>query len=62
MILKGFWAVLVPPLQYLPGRRRKKEATQVRLLIVMFLVVVTWATVSKNWIMMTGRGHAMVGR
>ena len=37
LILKGCWAVLVLPLQYSPGRRRKKKATQVRSLIVIFL-------------------------
>ena len=58
--LKGYWAVFVPPLQYLPGRRSKKKATQVRLLIEIFIEVVPWAAVSKDWITLTGGGHTLV--
>ena len=49
------------PLQYSPGRRRKNKATQVRLLTVMLLGVVPWATVSKDWITLTRRGLNLVG-
>ena len=52
---------MVPPLQYSPGRRRKKKATQVRSLIAIFLEVVPWAVVSKAWMNMIGRGHNIVG-
>ena len=58
--LKGYWVVSVPPLQYLPGRRSKKKATQVRLLIEIFIEVVPWAEVSKDWMTLTGRGHTLV--
>ena len=58
--LKGCWEVVVPPLQYLPGRRRKKKATQVRLMIVMFLEVVPWAEVSKAWMDLIGRVRTLV--
>ena len=61
LILKGCWAVLVLPLQYSPGRRRKKKATQVRSLIVIFLEVVPWTAVSKAWMILTGRYHTLVG-
>ena len=60
LILKGCWAVLVPPLQYPPGRRRRKKANQVRSLIVIFLEVVPWAVVSKYWMTLTGRGRTLV--
>ena len=58
--LKGCWAVLVPSLQYLPGRRSKKKATQVRSLIVIFLEVVPCAEVSKAWMTLIGRGCTLV--
>ena len=58
--LKGYWAVLLSPLQYLPGRRSKKKATQVRLLIEIFIEVVPLAEVSKDWMTLTGRGHTLV--
>ena len=58
--LKGYWAVLLSPLQYLPVRRSKKKATQVRLLIEIFIEVVPWAAVSKAWMTLTGRGHTLV--
>ena len=57
LILKGCWAVLVPPLQYLPGRRRKKKANQVRSLILIFLEVVPWVVVSKDWMTLTRGGR-----
>ena len=59
--LKGCWAVSVLPLQYLPGQRIKKKANQVRLLMVIFLGVVSWAVVSKDWITLTGRVGTLVG-
>ena len=58
--LKGCWEVLVPPLQHLNGRRRKKKATQVRLLIAIFLEVVPWAAVYKACMTLTGRGRTLV--
>ena len=58
--LKGYWAVLVLSLQYLPGRRSKKKATQVRSLIGIFIEVVPWAAVSKDWMILIGRGHTLV--
>ena len=61
LILKGCWVVLVLPLQYSPGRRRKKKATQVRSLISIFLEVVPWTAVSKAWMNLTGRGRNLVG-
>ena len=61
LILKGCWVVLVLPLQYSPGRRRKKKATQVRSLISIFLEVVPLVAVSKAWMNLTGRGHNLVG-
>ena len=59
--MKGCWAVLVLPFQYLPGLVRKNKATEVRLLIAMFLAVVPWVMVSKAWIILTGKGHTLVG-
>ena len=44
-----------------PGRRRKKKATQVRLLMEIFLCVVPWEAVSTAWIMLTRRGRTIVG-
>ena len=58
--LKGFWAVAVPPLQYLPERRRKKKVTQVRSLIEIFLEVFPWAAVSKAWMALRGRVRTLV--
>ena len=40
-------AVFVPTLQYSWVSRRKKKATQMRLLMAMFLGMVPWAEVSK---------------
>ena len=60
LVLKGYWAVLVLPLQYLPGRRSKKNSTQVRLLVEIFIEVVPWAAVSKAWMTLTGRGRNLV--
>ena len=61
LILKGCWAVSVPPLQYSPGRRSKKKETQVRSLMMMFLVVVHWAAVLKSCITLTRRGRTLFG-
>ena len=58
--LKGCWEVSVPPLHYLPGRRRKKKATQVRSLIAIFLKVVPWTAVSKAWVDLRGRVRTLV--
>ena len=52
--------MLVPPLQYLPGRRIKKKATKVRSLIEIFIEVVPWAVVSKDRMTLTGRGKTIV--
>ena len=49
----------VPPLQYSPGWRSKKKATGMKLLIAIFLEVVTWAAVSKAWITLTRRGRTL---
>ena len=59
--LKGCWVVSVLPLQYSPDRMRKKKATQVILLMVMFLAVVPLETVYKACIKPAGRGHTLVG-
>ena len=58
--LKGCWEVTVPPLQYLSGCRRKKNATQVRSMIAIFLAVIPWEAVSKSWMTLTGRGPIFV--
>ena len=60
--LKGCWALLVLPLKYLPRRRRKKKATQVRSLMAIFLGVVPWEAVSKAWITLIGSGRTLVDR
>ena len=52
--------VLVPPLQYSPGWRRKKKAIQVRSLIAIFLEVVPRAVVPKAWMTLTARGLTLV--
>ena len=54
------WAVSVPTLQYSPGRRRNKKATQLRLLKAIFLEVVPWVAVSKSWMMLTGKVRTLV--
>ena len=58
--LKGYWLVLVLPLQYLPGQRRKKKATQVKSLIEIFIEVVPWAAVSKACMTLRGRVRTLV--
>ena len=60
LILKGCWAVLVPPLNYLHVKRSKKKATQVRLTIAIFIEVVPWAEVYKDWMTLIGRGCTLV--
>ena len=57
--LSGWWVVYVPPLQYSPGQREKKKATQVRFPMAMFLGVVPQEAVSKAWITLTGRGRTL---
>ena len=59
--LKRCWEVSVAPLYYSPGTRRKKKETQMRFLITIFICVVTWASVSKAWITLIGRGRTLVG-
>ena len=53
---KGWRELSVPPLQYYLVQRSKKKATQVRSLVEIFLGVVPWASVSKAWMTLTGRG------
>ena len=60
LILKGFWAVSVPPLHYLPGQKSKNKATQVRSLIEIFLDVFPWAAVSKDWMAVRRRVRTLV--
>ena len=44
--VKGFETVSVPPVQYSPGRSRKKNAIQTRLDIARYLGEPPWATES----------------
>ena len=61
LILNGWWAVLVPPLQHSLGCRTKNKATEVSLLMEMFLGMVPWAAMSMAWMTLTGVIHTLVG-
>ena len=59
--VKGVETVSVPPAQYYPGRRRKKNAIQARSAITLPLGEPLWATESMQWRMETGRGRNLPG-
>ena len=47
--LNGWWAVLVPPLQYSLGWRTNNKAARVRLLMEIFIGMVPLVAVSMAW-------------